>query len=82
MASWVARIFGGAPNDWRENIPALAQHVKRRRQRYSIVSGSSFDYFKLTGDDFASKLMSEIASGRVVSCCDCHIWDIKETRPN
>ena len=35
---------------------------KRRRQRYSIVSDSSFDYFKPTGDDFVRKWMSEIWS--------------------
>ena len=34
----------------------------RRRQHYSIVSDSSFDYFKPTGDDFAKELISEIWS--------------------
>ena len=35
---------------------------RRRRQHYAIVSDSSFDYFKPTGDDFARELMSEIWS--------------------
>ena len=103
------RLTGSEPHSLMTLHPQL-----RRRQHYSIVSDSSFDYFKPTGDDFAKELMSEIwhlvadiqwwywwcipgvsatvsatalvfgtsLKGSAPGVTDCHISDIKETRPN